>query len=185
MAPSRAAASGSHGSVQFIYGEKEVNGDDWASHDLTVVGVDIMWADDRWPVMIQAYFTTGGEAARQPTALGGGGVANDLEEYSTEVGLGIAGAWRFGRLHPHIGGGVASIGKRVEYYDSFNGDYASDSESAFGGWLAIGALVRIIERLNLGATARWSVAHVGDGYSYSIGGIQYGFALGWAWPSSR
>ena len=174
--PGAALASGSCGNLNFVFGQKRVNEQDWLSSDPGIVGIDVMWGDDRWPVMIQAYFAGSG-------ASGSNAFDESVNEYTNEFGIGLAKVWAVGHFHPYLSGGGATITINVDRAPVDGDVYASSSGA--GGWASSGGFFRLAHRINLGAFARYSVANATlEGSNRSLGGWQYGLILGWAWPAS-
>ena len=138
-----------------------------------------MWGDERWPVMIHAYFAGSG-------AIGSNAFDEPVNEYTNEFGIGLAKVWAVGHFHPYLSGGGATITGTINVDRApVDGDtYVSNSGA--GGWVSSGGFLRLVDRINLGTFARYSVASATlEGSNRSLGGWQLGLLFGWAWPASK
>jgi hypothetical protein len=173
-----ALASGSTGNLNFVFGQKQVDDQDWMTSNPGMAGIDVMWGDERWPVMIEAYAAASG--AESETAFD-----EPVNEYTNEFGLGLAKVWGVGHFHPYLAGGFATITGTVQIDRASGIGDSYESKYGAGGWASAGGFFRVIDRINLGALARFSAANASfQGDSRSLGGWQYGLVLGWAWPSA-
>jgi hypothetical protein len=169
-----AATAGSRGNINLFGGGKWLDGNDWADGEHGQLGLDIMWGDERWPVMIHAYLAMSGDDDKI--------LASDVET-TTELGLGATRTWRIGSFQPYAGAGVATIAGFMEVVEPpFDID---DHGAGYGVWVCGGGFFSVGERINLGVGTRFSYAEGKIfGLDRNLGGVSLGLLLGWSWGPS-
>jgi hypothetical protein len=170
------AAAGSQGTLNFAFGGKALDEAQWGDlHRPPEVVLDIAWGDDRWPVLINAYF------ANSFSSVDSSGFT--LEGGVSEFGIGVRKVWDVGSLHPYAAGGAVFAQGDMDGRPTVAVDHV---EGGGGLWLGAGAYLRVLERINLGAAFRFtSVTGEIDRVDTKLGGASLGVILGWSWPAAR
>ena len=165
------ATAGSRGNINLFGGGKWLDGDDWADGEHGQLGVDVMWGDERWPVMIHAYLAMSGDDDKI--------LASDVET-TTELGLGATRVWKVGSFQPYASAGVNTIAGFVEIVEPpFDID---DHGAGYGVWVGGGGFFSLGDRINLGVGTRLSFAEgTIFGVDRNLGGVSLGLILGWSW----
>ena len=191
------AASAGPGHVNFTFGQKLFDGDEfpdgWDPIDKqTAFGAEAAFGPGAWPVQIAAYL---GRASKEKNAElpdgVGGTVPGTLDATTTEFGLGLNKTLGEKKIRPYVGAGVVYAKTDITLRET--GASFSDDANGFGFWGGAGAFYRIGTSFNFGAGARYSNVTVDyDAYSgttiaypafdLDAGGTQVHVLIGWSWP---
>ena len=180
VAASIASPAHAGGNANFVLGGRSMtSSSDWEPFDSqALAGVTVDFGPAKWPIN----FETGIQASAK--TMGGYGLyGEDVTASVGEVFFGINKTWNAsgGRMHPYVGGGVASVTAKFE-----DSNVSVDDTSA-GYYVHGGIFWRLGHRFNIGFDIRLlggtKMAFVGiEGDSnYS----QASLVLGWGWPRSQ
>ena len=148
-------------------------GGDLSSQDL--FGVTVDFGRDSWPVRLE----TGVQGSQKVVTPFG----TDFTGSITELFFGVNKTWSpaGARMHPYVGGGMASVTAKIEG----GGSVTDDTSSAL--YIHGGAFWCVGHRFNLGVDVRAL-----GGTRVTIAGLdtnanyrQAGLVLGWGWPKSK
>ena len=170
-----ARAGGFAGEFNLILGQKSLEPDDWKPvEDQIEVGLESTWGGSTWPIHI-AVDVTFSENDEEVEGI-------EFEGRTIEVSLGVRRAFNFKWFHPYAGGGIAVIKSDIEATGF--GETNSDDDAAVGYWAGGGLLWHIGAHVNLGLAVRFSGAETTlQGVDGESGGLHYGVAVGFSWPS--
>lgn len=154
-------------------GIKKLEGD-WDTVDSQIeYGILLDFGQKTWPVnMAVDILHSTDEGIYDPITT--------IEGKTLELDLGIRKIWAPKIFRPFVGGGVAFITGKYDFY-SESGNTISDDDSALGIWIN-GGLYLTLRRFNIGIDLRWSKANVRL-YNERVdaGGLHYGLIAGIYW----
>ncbi len=181
------APAAASGNVQFLLGQRTYN-DDWRPVDRQwLVGTQVDWGQDDWPIHLAWGFTISA-AQEEPTAAEG-------YQYTAAVGdLSFGALWlplREGGWRPYLGAGIEYS---YAYYElDIDPPSYDDTDGSLGYYFNGGLFWRLGPQFNLGLDVR-----IGRGASFkfevpvlfslrtaTLSGnySQYALVLGYGWPA--
>jgi hypothetical protein len=190
-------ARASTGFVNFLVGQKAMDSADWGTIDQqTAFGVETAFGQNKWPVLIAAYFTRSSSTVDSTLTASNGEPFLVHDQYSTqEIGVGLNKTLTIkNRIHPYIsaGGMLGHVGETFKQ----SGTSVSRTAGSIGFWSTFSAFYRLGTRFNAGGLVRYSSCTVDlkelvagaqtfPAQSYSEGGITYAVVIGWGWPATK
>jgi hypothetical protein len=190
-------ARASTGFVNFLVGQKAMDSADWGTIDQqTAFGVETAFGQNKWPVLVAAYFTRSSSSVDSTLTDSNGEPFLVHDQYSTqEVGIGLNKTFTIKkRIHPYIsaGGTLGHVGETFKQ----SGVSVSRTGGSVGFWSTFSAFYRMGTRFNVGGLVRYSSCTVDlkelvsgaqtfEAQSISEGGTTYGVVFGWGWPATK
>ncbi len=181
--PNLAICDESTGNVNFFYGTKQLDEDDWEPTDKhDELGISVDYKEKSWPVSIAfGYLSSSDEATVYDYYSEIGTYSIDFEHQTTELSLGIRKIWDASpSLRPYVGCGIALIS--LEAKASALGVSVSDDDSVTGFWIGGGLYFTISKRFNIGFGYRLSQGEVTlFDTEAEAGGSHTGLFFGFHW----
>ena len=185
--PNLAICDESTGNVNFFWGTKQLDDDDWKPTDEhEELGILMDFKQKGWPVSIAiGYLSSSDEATISVYFWDLGTVPFDMEAKTTELNFGIKKIWDDSPgLRPYIGCGLVLISTEIQMTGYFPGMdiTVSDDDTAMGSWVEGGVYFTVSERFSIGFNLRLSQAEVTMfGVEGEAGGTHTGLLLGFTW----
>ena len=176
----RATGLGPYVNLDVLLAQKQMESDDWRPVENQLeLGIMGTFGGESWPIQAAGdFYRSAGSDTLQGFDEFGNPLSVDVEGTTTEIGLGVRKIFVADVFRPHVGAGLAMVSASVHAKAS-NGFSNSDSDSAFGPWVAAGASIRAGNNLNVGLLVRWSAANIEmNGVDADAGGLHFGITVG-------
>ncbi len=159
-----------------VVGQRSLNSKDWDPVDQQQsIVLETAWGRADWPVLVALDAGLSKDRSTVDTI--------EFEGRTLELSLGVRRWFRDGRFRPYVGAGGSFVQAEIEA-NGF-GEVPEDDDSATGFWLGAGLTWRVVSRLDIGLTARYSSAEVTlAGVDGDAGGTTVGVSVGWSWSTN-
>ncbi|MDP2167559.1 MAG: hypothetical protein Q8J64_04420 [Thermodesulfovibrionales bacterium] len=169
------------GNINFFFGAKSLNNDDWSPvENQGESGVEIDFMRKGWPVgvVVDSMRSFDEVTVVDPVT---GTISKWVESSTSELNIGVKKTWKPGMARPFIGGGLSLV--RAEYEEVTVGTgKISDSDTAIGVWVGVGAYWTLGKHFNIGFELKRSYAEAKRlGKEVDAGGGHAGLLLGYHW----